>query len=131
MDSDKKFFSVNQIFYSWIFGTMCFSTLMILINCIKLKNKKFEIIGSAFSCAMSFLIQFHDISRYNNVFMLMFFNYLFALFTTPLFYIISRKLYIKDFYPKIVYSNSFVIKINILFVFILYFIIHIVYYKFK
>lgn len=118
MKSKLKVFTAKQIIYSWIFGTMVLSSLMILINSIKIKK---DILGSFFFFFASFMTLIYHINQNNNVIDLFIFNQINSILTTLLIIIIMKKSSYKELisnYDK--YKGFTIIVINSTFLLSIY-----------
>lgn len=125
MKYEVKIFTEKQIIYSWIFGTMVLSTLMILINSIKLKK---DIAGSIFFTIAAFTTLIYNASQHNNIIDLFIHNQLSSILTTLLIIILMKKSSYKDLtnkYDK--YDELTIIIVNSTFLTSIYVIIYNIY----
>lgn len=125
MKSKVKVFTETQIIYSWIFGTMVLSTLMILINSIKLKK---DIAGSIFFTIAAFTTLIYNVAQSNNIIDLFIFNQLSSILTTLLIIILMKKSSYKDSINKYdKYDGLTIIIVNSTFLISIYTIIFNIY----
>lgn len=131
MSSQKKLFTANQIVFSCIIGSVVLSMIMILINGVKLKYSKYDMITRLFYFLLFSSLIVYNIYMNDDMFGFITLYQFMSIGLIVVVYQTVKMSFSKDFVNQYEsYSNLFVFNINLLFIFSLHFIVYLLFYKY-